>query len=157
MKVIIYQNGEPTDIDDAVQKAQNAEIARMYENDEDKKDANKTLLLLAEQLKELKDVVKTGSSPQPPPVYTAVRAPVNNQGRPKRTYNNNNNNNNDNNNNNRYNGYRGYQRDLRNVQCFNCQQFGHVRSNCRSVKCQLCGKLGHEANKCSNQPPSKNC
>jgi hypothetical protein len=44
MKMAIYQQGEPNDLNVAKERAKNAELARMYEADEEKTDMHKTAI-----------------------------------------------------------------------------------------------------------------
>ena len=152
MKMVIYQQGEPQDFDEARQRATNAELARMYD-EEDNSNDHKGMVMLIEKLDELQRTVASASTSTPtssktPQVYMAERAPVDNQGRPRRNFNNNNNGNYRNN-------RQSNARDVRTIQCYGCGNFGHYKRDCRS-KCTKCGKTGHFAKNCSVQPAPKN-
>ena len=155
MKIAIYQQGEPANFNEARKRACNVELARMYETDEDKKDANKNMLLIVERLDALSEAVK--KTPDPTPVYAAYRAPLDNQGPPPRNYNKNYNNSNNSYGNRNKQQKRGNKKDLKDVQCYRCKNYGHLQRNCRTPICNKCGTAGHYANKCSTQPAPKNC
>jgi len=48
---------------------------------------------------------------------------------------------------------RGKGRDMRQVQCFTCKQFGHVARNCSIKFCNYCKQKGHFISDCPIRPP----
>nr|XP_027187658.1 uncharacterized protein LOC113785455 [Cicer arietinum] len=48
---------------------------------------------------------------------------------------------------------RGKGRDMRQVQCFSCKQFGHVARSCNMKFCNYCKKHGHIISDCPTRPP----
>ena len=44
------------------------------------------------------------------------------------------------------------------VRCFNCQRYGHFKSNCnRPATCEKCGQEGHSGDTCEGSPRCVNC
>ena len=124
MKEAIYQLGMPADLDVAVERAKNAELASLYSSrNDDEKEVRKTMLAVTEQLANLNKLVTNASNTQV--LYTQRNA---------------------------YNAGRQTQRrDISNIQCYNCQQYGHYRRNCRNESvCRKCQKIGHVAKNCSD-------
>ncbi|KAK2402783.1 hypothetical protein QL285_052273 [Trifolium repens] len=48
---------------------------------------------------------------------------------------------------------RGKGRDVRQVQCFSCQQFGHFAHSCGKKFCNYCKQRGHIISYCPTRPP----
>nr|GME10774.1 retrovirus-related Pol polyprotein from transposon TNT 1-94 isoform X7 [Ipomoea batatas] len=46
-------------------------------------------------------------------------------------------------------------RDMTNVQCYSCKNFGHFATNCTKKFCNYCKKSGHIIKECSIRPPKK--
>ncbi|XP_031108202.1 uncharacterized protein LOC116012701 [Ipomoea triloba] len=46
-------------------------------------------------------------------------------------------------------------RDMTNVQCYSCKNFGHFANNCTKKFCNYCKKAGHIIKECSIRPPKK--
>nr|GMD03745.1 Retrovirus-related Pol polyprotein from transposon TNT 1-94 [Ipomoea batatas] len=46
-------------------------------------------------------------------------------------------------------------RDMTNVQCYSCKNFGHFATNCTKKFCNYCKKAGHIIKECSIRPPKK--
>lgn len=38
--------------------------------------------------------------------------------------------------------------DKKNVQCYGCQEFGHIRRNCPNLRCSMCQRRGHLSRNC---------
>ncbi|KAJ0011031.1 hypothetical protein Pint_33410 [Pistacia integerrima] len=47
---------------------------------------------------------------------------------------------------------KGKGRDMRNVQCFNCKEYGHIATNYTRKFCNYCKKLGHIIKECPTRP-----
>ena len=44
------------------------------------------------------------------------------------------------------------------VRCFNCQRYGHFKTNCsRPATCEKCGQEGHSSDTCEGSPRCVNC
>ncbi|KAJ8018887.1 hypothetical protein HOLleu_42882 [Holothuria leucospilota] len=44
------------------------------------------------------------------------------------------------------------------VRCFNCQRYGHFKTNCsRAASCEKCGQEGHAGDTCEESPRCVNC
>ncbi|XP_057430091.1 uncharacterized protein LOC130723151 [Lotus japonicus] len=50
---------------------------------------------------------------------------------------------------------KGKGRDMRQVQCFSCKQFGHLARNCSKKFCNYCKQQGHILADCPTRPPRK--
>nr|GMC82763.1 Retrovirus-related Pol polyprotein from transposon TNT 1-94 [Ipomoea batatas] len=46
-------------------------------------------------------------------------------------------------------------RDMTNVQCYSCKNFGHFANNCTKKFCNYCKEAGHIIKECSIRPPKK--
>ncbi|XP_050890277.1 zinc finger protein GIS2-like [Lathyrus oleraceus] len=44
-------------------------------------------------------------------------------------------------------------RDMSQVQCFSCKQFGHIARNCSKKICNYCNQQGHIISECPTRPP----
>jgi hypothetical protein len=48
---------------------------------------------------------------------------------------------------------KGKSRDMRQVQCFSCKQFGHIARSCNKKFCNYCKQHGHIISECPTRPP----
>jgi hypothetical protein len=146
IKMAIYQQGEPANLEAAIGRARNAEMAMMFDDEEEKSDNQnqKMLLLIAERLEKMQQQNEDVNN-KPPQVLYAERPPVSNQGRAPRN----------NNARNNFNNNRGNNFDNNERKCYGCGLTGHIRRQCRT-RCANCGKVGHVAKNCFTKPTPKN-
>ncbi|KAJ0099816.1 hypothetical protein Patl1_20691 [Pistacia atlantica] len=50
---------------------------------------------------------------------------------------------------------KGKGRDMRNVQCFSCKEYGHIATNCTWKFCNYCKKPGHIIKECPSRPQNR--
>ena len=48
---------------------------------------------------------------------------------------------------------KGKNRDMKQVQCFSCKQFGHIARSCNKKFCNYCKQQGHIISECPTRPP----
>ena len=50
---------------------------------------------------------------------------------------------------------KGKGRDMRNVQCFSCKEYGHIATNCTRKFCNYCKKPRHIIKECPTRPQNR--
>ena len=50
---------------------------------------------------------------------------------------------------------KGKGRDMRQVQCFSCKEYGHIAVNCAKKSCNYCKKPGHIIKECPTRPQNR--
>ncbi|XP_042966866.1 uncharacterized protein LOC122300350 [Carya illinoinensis] len=50
---------------------------------------------------------------------------------------------------------KGKGRDMRNVQCFSCKEYGHIAAHCARKSCNYCKKPGHIIKDCPTRPQNR--
>ncbi|KAF2297233.1 hypothetical protein GH714_019736 [Hevea brasiliensis] len=50
---------------------------------------------------------------------------------------------------------KGKGRDMNNIQCYSCKEYGHIAANCGKKFCNYCKQLGHIIKECPTRPQNR--